>query len=594
MVSMLNYLKNINGWSVIKWLGHLLLVYILLLFCKYLFTGDLSIRRTEFIVLISAFITLSSKIFKNKTLYYVLSLLLTTVLTSPLVIKFITGEVILAENVIKFIGFNFAISSAGLLVGNIISQYRIGRVVNAVLCLLLFIPTLIFWCYYLTSGALFGVDTLLAIMQTNASESKEFLADNYNLDAILFLVFTIAMILALVLNLHHLTLRMKGKKLYFAVILFLVCDALLIYKCKGNMLTYLIKDTKIYYAKYEDFSKHQEARKANVQKLVNVETGDKGIYVLVIGESQNKLHMQAYGYQRPTTPWLMDMQSDKNFLLFNNVYSCHTHTVPTLVYALTAKNQYNSMKLENAVSLLEAAEAAGYETAWLSNQVQYSSWDTPITVIASEANQQIWLNKNVGETSRTNFYDGKLADSIDKIKLSDKMLIVIHLMGNHGSYAERYPKEFTKFTGRNSIDYYDNSILYNDYVMKQIYEHIKALPNFKAMVYFSDHADAVDDGLFHDSSKFVLNMTKIPFYMYLSDNFINERQDDFWNLQHDRSKPMTNDLVFNTMLGILNIKLNGIYEADNDILSNDYNDDLSRFKTLYGKKSIEKELEKSK
>ena len=56
---------------------------------------------------------------------------------------------------------------------------------------------------------------------------------------------------------------------------------------------------------------------------------------------------------------------------------------------MTAKNQYNNIAVKNAVSVLEVAEAAGFETVWLSNQVKYSAWDTPVTSIASEANQQM-------------------------------------------------------------------------------------------------------------------------------------------------------------------------------------------------------------
>lgn len=594
MGKFLGYFKNLKVSDVLQNLAQLAVLYGLLSGCKYLLTGDASMRRTELLLVIAAVVVVCKKLFKNQALYYGLAIAVTTALSSPLLIKVAVGESLLPEVTIKFIGFNFALAGGGLVLGKIISRCRFGWLANFVLLALLFVPALIFWCYYLTSGALFGVDTLLAIMQTNVSESREFLADNYNAASIILLAVTLSALLLLARNLHRLTLRWQGRSLKIAVAVFLLCDAALLYKCKGNMLTHLVKNTKTYFAKYEDFNKYQAARKKNVQKLVSMAAGDKGMYVLVIGESQNKLHMQAYGYHRPTTPWLAEIKNNPDFLLFNDVYSCHTHTVPTLVYALTAKNQYNTLKLENAASLLEVAEAAGYDTAWLSNQVQYSAWDTPITVIASEANQQIWINKSVGETTTTNFYDGKLAETLDKIKLSDKMLIVIHLMGNHGAYAERYPSEFNRFTGRKTVDYYDNSILYNDYVMEQIYKKVQSLPNFKAMMYFSDHSEAVDEGLSHDSGRFVPNMTKIPMYMYLSDSFKAQRPEAFANLAAARSKPVTNDLVFNTMLGLMNIRLGGVYEAGNDITGSNYNADSDRFKTLYGKKSIAKEVEQTK
>ena len=66
-------------------------------------------------------------------------------------------------------------------------------------------------------------------------------------------------------------------------------------------------------------------------------------------------------------------KENKNFLLFDHAFSCHTHTVPVLTYALTAKNQYNNQLLENAVSIIEMAQSAGYKTVWLSNQVRYGA-----------------------------------------------------------------------------------------------------------------------------------------------------------------------------------------------------------------------------
>lgn len=129
--------------------------------------------------------------------------------------------------------------------------------------------------------------------------------------------------------------------------------------------------------------------------------------------------------------------------------------------------------LEKSVSLLEVAEKAGFETVWISNQVQYGAFDTPISIIADEANQQKWINNTVGAKVDINFYDEKLVEEIDNINITDKMLIVIHLMGSHAPYEDRYPSNFAKFGIVNKVDRYDNSILYTDYVMSLIFEKVK-------------------------------------------------------------------------------------------------------------------------
>ena len=160
---------------------------------------------------------------------------------------------------------------------------------------------------------------------------------------------------------------------------------------------------------------------------------------------------------------------------------------------------------------------------------------------------QAWINNNLGETTNTNAFDLKLVDKLDHIKYTDKMLLVIHLMGNHGSYAQRYPKNFSKFGNKKTIDHYDNSMLYNDYVVSRIYEKVKKIPYFQAMIYCADHADAVDQNLAHDASRFVWAMTEVPMYMIFSESFAIRNKSIIDNLRIAEDKMFTNDLLYNLL-----------------------------------------------
>jgi hypothetical protein len=294
--------------------------------------------------------------------------------------------------------------------------------------------------------------------------------------------------------------------------------------------------------------------------------------------------MSAYVYNKKTTPWLDSMEKEKNFIKFENAYSCHTHTVPVLTYALTSKNQYNNVDVSNAISILDVAKATDMQTVWLSNQVHYGGWDTPVSVIADTAQQQRWINHNFGKSLYTTFYDIELIKKLKSIKLYDNMLIVIHLMGNHFLYKDRYPKDFDIFKDKNStIAEYDNSILYNDYVVKNIFETMKEIPNFKALIYFADHADAVDQNLVHEASQYVPNMTYIPFYVFLSNSYIKNNKEIYINLCNNKNCFWTNDLIFDLLLGIVNIKIPEMYEQENDISNKNYNNNINRFRTLNSK-----------
>lgn len=312
-------------------------------------------------------------------------------------------------------------------------------------------------------------------------------------------------------------------------------------------------------------------------------SGQAGVYVLVIGESHNKNHMSAYGYRRDTTPWLNSMKNKDRTIIFQNVYACHVNTVPVLTYALTQKNQYNNVRLYNAISLVEACELAGFDTIWLSNQMKYGVYDSPITSIALRSKQQIWINSNIGERVGQDFYDEELVKYLDAVKIRHNVLIIVHLMGNHASYNKRYHKKFNVFGENSSVDCYDNSVLYNDYVMQHIYERCLKIPNFQALVYVSDHSDDVDKGVWHDSSQFTMGMTEIPMYVLFSNRYDTSKCEKF---RASQKRFITNDLLFDFMLSIMDIRIDAIYEPQNDVISETYDDDRYRFKTLHGAMSL--------
>ena len=472
----------------------------------------------------------------------------------------------------------------------IITSCLKNKILNYILVCIYALPGILFTAYYFSEGIWFGSDAVIAIAQTNARESIEFVSDHFSwwgLIAIIIICFAIILVCK---NLEKISLKENSNKFIAMALALCFGFGILCYRSRINIFTNVLVAAKKDMVRYNDFKKKKTERENHVKNLKPLNKVSDGVYFLVLGESQNKSHLSAYGYERKTTPWLDSMKTDKNFILFNNAYSCHTHTVPALTYALTAENQYNKISMAEAVSLLEAAESSGFETIWLSNQVKYSSWDTPITVIASEANQQKWINHNIGEKTITNFYDDKLIGLIDGIKLSKKTLVVIHLMGSHGSYYMRYPKEFTKFKDKKSVDYYDNSIAYTDNVLNLLFEKLKKIPNFKGMVYLSDHAEAVDENLSYNSGKFGWPIARIPMFMYFTDSYIEANKDKFKNLQESKEKIFTNDLLFDTMLGIMNINLEKVYVGSNDLSSKQYNADLKRFRTLHGKRKIEEDI----
>lgn len=560
------------------------IVYCILMLFACGISGDYTLKHSNGIILSAVGIALASRVYIERKVYFCQISLLFLLANSIFLIKLVLGNFIGLSSVKNYANFSIALLNLALLLPMLFEKHVIRSVLRFIFLAVILLPVFFILGYYSVTSTVFAPDTLLAIAQTNIQEAIEYAKDNFSCKTIFLIILANASVFFVAIKN---TQKILWNKYNLFLVLFCITACLVgVYKYRDNIITDIPKQASKTLAQYKNFSKERTDRKDNMSKLLLSHKPEAGVYVLVIGESQNRAHMQAYNYHRATTPWLDSMKNDKNMLLFTKAYSCHTHTVPTLLYALTAKNQYNNIAVKNAVSVLEVAEAAGFETVWLSNQVKYSAWDTPVTSIASEANQQKWINSTLGESTNTDYFDGKLIEELEKIKITDKMLIVMHLMGNHGSYEQRYPKAFEKYDGKNTIDKYDNSIIYNDYVMSQVYKRARKIPNFKGLVYCSDHADAIDKNLSHDAAQFDFDMTHIPLYIYLSDSYIQNNSAKYKSLEKQKNKLFTNDLLFNLMMGVLGINLNNIYEPNNDPTADTFDNNKERFKTLYGKKYI--------
>ena len=311
------------------------------------------------------------------------------------------------------------------------------------------VPIILLWLYYFSANAWLSVESCMAILQTNPSEAENYISDHISYVAVFGLSIMIVYIGYMYRIIRRIKLKTLSRKMVWSLIFFTILNVAFAFRTRENIVTNIIYDTKIYAASYQEYANAREERKKNLECLgEQIKQGKDGVYILVIGESATRDHMGCYGYFRQNTPWMSSMQEQPGYVQLNKAWSCANDTVSALTYALTSKNQYNTEELKNAVSIIDVANAAGYDTVWLSNQVQYGLADTPITTIASEAKQQIWLHDKVGHLKDgryldlPDYYDEKLIPAMDNIRVSSRMLIVIHLMGSHNSYKVRYPDKY--------------------------------------------------------------------------------------------------------------------------------------------------------
>jgi heptose-I-phosphate ethanolaminephosphotransferase len=147
-------------------------------------------------------------------------------------------------------------------------------------------------------------------------------------------------------------------------------------------------------------------------------------------------------FEYENTPWMERMKAEGELFLYENAYSSWTQTVPSLQRALTEESQYNGKDFLESCSIIDVAKKAGYETWWFSNQGRYGEFDSIITMIAKCADHAYWSDDSYLFSDK---YDMVLLDELKKVDPKKNNFVVLHIMGSHIYYNNRYPAEFKKW-----------------------------------------------------------------------------------------------------------------------------------------------------
>lgn len=320
-------------------------------------------------------------------------------------------------------------------------------------------------------------------------------------------------------------------------------------------------DVKEYLATNLQYSQNMQKRISELQVTLLNKTDKPHTILLIIGESASRDYMKPFNkeYKYDTTPWLDRMVQSKNFILFPNAFSIGANTVLAVSNAMTEINQYNDKKFYESCSIIDIAHAVGYKVHWYSNQGHLGSADTPVTLIANTADVAKWTKQELNKVQ----YDESLLPSLKELDSTKNNFLVIHLKGSHFNFLNRYPESFTKFgtAGKYELELnYANSIAYTDSVLEQIFNYAKDNLNLQAMVYFSDHATVPDK---RRSPNFEgLASVRIPFFTYFADDYIAQHQEVYDTLKKHENFYWTNDLAYELLCSILDIKSNHFDEAN--------------------------------
>ena len=445
---------------------------------------------------------------------------------------------------------------------------------------ILLLPYLLNLGYAFIEKDSFTADSLIAVYQTNINEIGEFFKSTAPIHVYITIIFA-ALLIIIFLNY---TLRggvkdnFDSMKVVASVVLVL---GLISFFCNKKLndayFLRIIHESKEYLKSVQMYNAYRFDVNGK-PKYIEASSNNLGdeTFLVIIGESQNRKHMSAYGYSRDTTPWLDVQRTKENFVIMKNGYACNTLTMLALSQALTEKSQYNHKTLDKSYSLIDIAKAAGFKTYWISNQAQYGSYNTPITLIANSADEKIWLNS---DSSASNSYDEKILPALSMVKGKGKKVIFIHLYGNHWEYNNRYPQEKygifdnSNYNGKvvdlKKLNAYDNSMYYNDCITEKIFQYAKQNWHVSNIVYFSDHGESVLNDNKHIPGKYDDDMGTVPVYFYFSDEYIKAHPDIVKRTKNNEGVYFTNDMMYNALIDLWGIKTPH-YDVKENFLSDEY------------------------
>jgi glucan phosphoethanolaminetransferase (alkaline phosphatase superfamily) len=182
-----------------------------------------------------------------------------------------------------------------------------------------------------------------------------------------------------------------------------------------------------------------------------------------------------------------------------------------------------------------------------------------------------------GSATGRRTFDGELLPAFRReVARSGKAhFIVMHMMGSHWEYVNRYPADFQRFglskqpalttlrtlvSGKgnesNLVDAYDNSVLYTDWFLRQIIERARELTVPTTITFISDHGEdlqLLDGTAGHGRPTYTPHAFEIPAFVWTNDAYRKLHPDIVAALKNNAAKEIRSHDVFYTMADLMGI-----------------------------------------
>ena len=290
------------------------------------------------------------------------------------------------------------------------------------------------------------------------------------------------------------------------------------------------------------------------------------VHILIIGESARRDSWSAYGYSRPTTPYLDKLRGQAIF--FQHAVADANVTICAVPILLTGMSPSRFDLKAVQGNLVGLADEAGYSTAWLMNQ------DPHISLLTG-----IHADRMVYPPSLHTLASGKLP--LDQVLLPEvraqlehaahARFVGLHVIGSHWAYDSRYPAQFKRFGSgppltyfdavsgkpdQRVVDAYDNSVLYTDWFIGQIIDAARTLSVPATVTYFSDHGEdlyLLDGRSGHGAASYSKHQFDIPAFVWANSAYRAAHPEKMQAMEQNAGKEIRSHNVLYSVADLMGI-----------------------------------------
>lgn len=404
-------------------------------------------------------------------------------------------------------------------------------------------------------------DAVIVTRETNLSEAIEFVSTYFNLTLFLIVIAVTSPLFILYILAKKIQIRFSPliRILIFLILSFssiFYIDFLSRYKENNYYLLFTMKRPNLKEYRQTPLVLQYEVHPQNI--------------VLIIGESFSKLHSSLYGYEKQTSPCMEKLKDKGELIIYDNVKSSATYTILSFrgLMMSYAEDICDNTEWFRRLTIFDVMKQTEYKTYWISNQYKFDEVGR-YSLLCDE-----------------HYFVSDYNDRLEKYHLDEKVLpllenvckngngdtdkfIIIHLGGSHVDYEKRYPNEFSRFNtddynvshqhlsqnNRKLIAEYDNSVLYNDFIVYSIIQRFK--DENAIVIYLSDHGEELfetnNDFFGHGITSNPDIVLNIPFMIYTTPLFKENHRSLQTQIEQSIQKDYRSDSLMYTIMDIAGI-----------------------------------------